>query len=72
MCIKIACATFLGVLIEVGWYSESFFDLLRISHLLLKVYPIGINLIQSVHMLAFNVYIWNPYKRPTKNLKFVT
>ena len=68
-CIKIACATFLGVLIEAGWYSESFLVLLRKSHLLCKVYPIGINLIQPVQMLAFNVCIWNPYKGPTKNLK---
>ena len=28
---------FLGVLIEAGWYSKSFFDLLRIPHLILKV-----------------------------------
>ena len=69
LCVKIACATFLGVLIEAGWYSESLFDLLRIPHLLLKVYPIGINLIQSVQMLDFNVCKWNPYKRPAKNLK---
>ena len=35
--IKIVYATFLGVLIEAEWYSESFFDLLGIPHLLLKV-----------------------------------
>ena len=59
----------MGVLIEAGWYSESFFDLLRMPHLLSKVYPIGINLIQPIHMLAFNVCRWNPYKRLTKNLQ---
>jgi hypothetical protein len=52
--VKIACAT-LGVLIEAGWYLESFFYLLRILHLphLLfeslahrnKPYPIGTDVI---------------------------
>ena len=47
---------------------ESLFVLLRMSHLLCKVKTIGINLIQLVHMLYFNVCRWNPYKRPAKNL----
>ena len=68
MCKDFLC-NFLGVFIEAGWYLESFFDLLRIPHLILKFYPIGINLIQSVHMLDFNVFIWNQYKWLTKNLK---
>ena len=45
----------MGVLVEVGWYSKSFFDLLRLPHFILKVYPIGINLMQPIHMLASNV-----------------
>jgi hypothetical protein len=36
LCVNIACATFLGILIEAGWYLESFFVLLRKLHLLCK------------------------------------
>ena len=39
LCVKIACAAFLGILIETGWYSESFFVLLRKPHLLCKFSP---------------------------------
>ena len=59
----------LGVHIEAGWYSESFFVLLRKPQLLCKFQPIGINHIQPIQLLDFNVCRWNPYKGPTKNLK---